>query len=96
MTKQTPPTSPGEMLKLDYMPDMGLKVPTLAKHLGVGRSTLQALIDGGRCSAEMAVRLGNVFDTSSEYWMNLQGKRDLWEAKRAVDTNTTIPLAGAA
>lgn len=96
MTRQTAPTSPGEILKLDYMPEMGLKIPTLAKHLGVGRSTLQALVDGGRCSAEMAVRLGNVFGTTSSYWINLQIKRDLWEAERAIDINTIIPLAGAA
>lgn len=96
MTRQTLPTSPGEMLKLDYMPEMDLKVPTLAKHLGVGRSTLQALISGGRCSAEMAVRLSRVFGTTAQYWINLQTTRDLWEAERAVEVGATTRLAGVA
>lgn len=71
-------THPGEMLREEFMPDFGLKAPRLAKRLGVTRSRLQRLLDErAPVSPEMALRLGKVFGTTPEFWMNLQTSHDL-------------------
>jgi addiction module HigA family antidote len=77
-------THPGEMLREEFMPDFGLKAPTLAKLLGVTRSRLQRLMDeSAPVSPEMALRLGKVFGTTPDFWMNLQTAHDLSQAQRA-------------
>jgi addiction module HigA family antidote len=35
-------------------------------------------------SPEMALRLGKLFGTSPEYWLNLQRNVDLWDAARGL------------
>lgn len=72
------PTHPGELLCEDLMPGYRVKAPTLAKRLGVTRSRLQRLLEeSASINADMALRLGHVFGTTPEFWMNLQTQRDL-------------------
>lgn len=60
------------------MPDYGVKAPTLAKRLGVTRSRLQRLLDEqSPVNPDMALRLGHVFGTTPEFWLNLQTAHDL-------------------
>jgi addiction module HigA family antidote len=57
----------------------------LAKKLGVSLQTVNTLINERRgMTAEMAVRLAKVFDTSAQLWMNLQTNLDLWLAQSAL------------
>lgn len=84
-TRQT--SSVGEHLQ-DFMSEMGLKAPTLAKRLHVGRSRLQRLLEGARCDADMALRLARFFGTTPQYWMNLQALHDLSTAQ--VEAGDTI------
>lgn len=90
------PTSPGDILVEEFMPEYGLKAPTLAKLLGTPRSTLNGLLSGGRCSAEMAVRLSLCSDTTPEFWANAQLARDLWDAKQEVDEGGITPVSNVA
>lgn len=56
----------------------------LAKKLDVSLQTVNTLINERRgMTAEMAVRLARVFDTSAQLWMNLQTNHDLWLAQNA-------------
>ena len=43
----------------------------------------------------MAVRLGDVFDTSAASWLRMQTAYDLWHAEREVDTSKLQPLPKA-
>lgn len=76
-------THPGEMLREEFMPQFALKAPTMAKRLGVTRSRLQRLLDErAPMSPDMALRLGKVFGTTPDFWMNLQTAHDLSRALR--------------
>ena len=79
------PTHPGEMLREEYLPDLGLTVQTLANALGVSRQSVNELVRERRAvSAEMALRLGKLFGMTPEFWLNLQREVDLWDASHAI------------
>lgn len=53
----------------------------LAKRLGVSRQPVNEVVRERRAvSMEMAMRLGRLFGTSAEYWLNLQRNVDMWES----------------
>ena len=81
-----PLTHPGEHL-LEVMQDWGLSQYRLAKALGVQQTRIMEIIKGRRAiSADTSLRLGRLFDTSPEFWMNLQTNYDLAIAKRTLGT----------
>lgn len=79
MTHQftAPAETVGEHLKQDFMPEYGIKAPTLARKLGVPRARVVRLLKGAACDGDMALRLARVFGTTPEFWLNLQMLRDL-------------------
>jgi len=83
MTTRRKPTHPGEVLREDVIKPLGLTVTETARHLGVTRKTLSALINcKAAMSPEMAVRIGKATKTSPESWLYMQAKLDLWNAQR--------------
>lgn len=79
---ERPPVSPGKYLRDQIVSRMQLSQQELADALGVSRFTVNQLLNGRRgISAEMAVRLSHVFDTSAELWLGLQNQFDLFEAR---------------
>ena len=77
------PLSPGAILQERTVGRRGMSQATLAKALGVSRFTVNQVLGGRRAvSAEMALRLGHVLDTSPELWLKLQAQGDLFEARR--------------
>jgi addiction module HigA family antidote len=58
---------------------------TLAKAIGVPANRITAIIKGQRgISGDTAVRLGAFFNTSAEFWMNLQKTYELRLAEKAL------------
>ncbi|MDO9310837.1 MAG: HigA family addiction module antitoxin, partial [Nitrosomonas sp.] len=58
MSKMHNPPHPGETLKEDVLPALGLTVTQAAEQLGVARVTLSRMINGrAAISADMAIRL---------------------------------------
>jgi len=93
-----PPSHPGELLREDVLPALGLTIQDAAAKLGVTRQTLHRIIarDNPRpVTPEMAVRLGKLVGNGPRLWLNLQGAYDLWQAERVVDTRK-IPTLHAA
>ena len=75
------PIHPGEFLREDYMPELGLTVASLAKRLGVSRQTVNDMVRERRgLSPEMCLRLARLFGTTPQYWMNMQAKVDIWDS----------------
>lgn len=75
------PIHPGEFLREDFMPEMGFSVAALAKRLGVSRQTVNDIVREKRgLSPEMCLRLGRLFGTTPQFWMNMQAKVDLWDS----------------
>ncbi len=83
MTDLRKPTHPGEVLREDVMKPLGLTVTEAAKRLGVTRKTLSALLNcRASMSPEMAVRVSRATRTSSESWLYMQARLDLWIAEQ--------------
>ncbi|ENF9305218.1 HigA family addiction module antidote protein, partial [Salmonella enterica subsp. enterica] len=54
----------------------------LAEILHVHRNTVSALVNNNRkLTMDMAYRLAKAFDTSVDFWINLQTAVDLWEVE---------------
>lgn len=89
MNQHNPP-HPGEVLwGLDMQP-AGLTLTAVAARLGVDRKTLSRIINGhANVTAEMAIRLGKVFNTTPELWLNMQRSYDLWHAKQRMKREAT-------
>lgn len=78
-------THPGEVLLEEYIKPLGLVQATLAKELGISTNRLNELVKGKRgMTADTALRLARRFDTSPEFWMNLQSAYELTEARLAM------------
>ncbi len=83
------PTHPGAILRnmLEELAANGrdqfasLTQKELAKRLGVSHRAINDLIRERRSmTADMAIRLSRVFNTTPDIWMNLQKAIDLWDA----------------
>lgn len=75
------PIHPGEFLREEYMPELGLSVAELAKRLGVTRQTVNDIVREKRnLSPDMCLRLGRLFGTTAQFWMNMQAKVDIWHS----------------
>jgi addiction module HigA family antidote len=81
--KRTPPPHPGEYLREDILPALGMTIKDLAEHLGVTRTTLSELVNEKRAvSLDMAQRLGQAFGNGARFWLALQMQCDLWHSEQ--------------
>lgn len=90
------PSHPGEVLEELYLSPLGLSAIALAKRIHVPRTRIERLVKGETAlSADTAMRLARVFNTTPEYWMNLQRAWDLARARETIDVSNIKPLAAA-
>ena len=74
------PTHPGETLREDMLPALGMTQGELARRLGVSRLSVSELLHEKRAlSADMAVRVARLTSTTPESWLRMQAAVDLWE-----------------
>ncbi|EHJ12412.1 MULTISPECIES: HigA family addiction module antitoxin [Crocosphaera] len=74
-----PPTTPGEMLREEFLEPMGLTQQQLANDIGVSYQRVNELINNKRgITPSTALRLGKYFGTSPDFWLNLQRANDLY------------------
>ena len=77
------PPHPGQIIREDVLPDLGLSVTEAANQLGVSRVALSRAINGrAAISADMAIRLAQWLGGSAETWLRAQVQYDLWHAER--------------
>ena len=78
-----PPVHPGEIIKEDILPSVGLSVTAAAKALGVSRQMLHDILAERKpLSAVMCLRASRLFGGSPEVWMRLQAAYDLKRAQQ--------------
>jgi addiction module HigA family antidote len=77
-----PLAHPGEHLREDFLPDYKLTAGSLAKAMGLkDRTRIERIIrEKQPITADTALRLGKVFGTSAQFWINLQTAHDLSKA----------------
>ena len=81
------PPHPGEILREDVLPEMGLTVTEAASQIGVSRVTLSRVLNGhAAISPVMALRLeawlGVENGGRAETWLTQQLAYDLWKARQ--------------
>ena len=82
------PPHPGETLREDVLPALGITVTDAAAQLGVTRAALSRVLNGrAAISPEMALRLerwiGIDHGGRAGLWLAMQSAYDLWQVQKA-------------
>ncbi len=89
------PPHPGELLKTGYIDELNLSIAKVALMLGVSRKTVYDIINcKAAISPVMALKIAKAFNSDAEFWMNLQVKYDLFNAKRTTNLDDVQILYG--
>lgn len=86
-TDKLRPVHPGEILK-ETLDDLEISMNRLSKEIRVPANRISSIIAGQRAiTGETALRLARYFETTPEYWLNMQARydletaRDVWEGR---------------
>ncbi len=96
MVQMHNPAHPGEVLR-EFLPS-GMTVGEVAARLGVSRPHLSKLLNcHTSMTADMAIRVAILTNTTPESWMSNQVKWDLWQSRnKPRPVIEPLPLALAA
>ena len=82
-TKKLPTITPGEILLEEFLKPMEISQYRLAKSTKLPQTRIAEIVKGRRSiTAETALRFARFFNTSPQFWMNLQSEFELRIAKR--------------
>ena len=91
------PVHPGDVLPKDYLRANGDFPLSRGQKHHVPQRRIDLICRGeAAVSADMALRLGRLFGTTPEFWINLQAQYDLEVAERAAGkeiARAVVPLA---
>jgi antitoxin HigA-1 len=80
LPKNRRPSHPGEILKYEYLEPLNLTQQNLADAIGVTRVRINEIITGKRSvTPDTAFRLAKYFDSTPDFWLNLQLNVDMWD-----------------
>ena len=83
-TRRLPPVHPGEVLREELLVPLAISINRLGRDLRVPVTRMSEIVNGRRgITADTALRLARYFETTAEFWMNLQAAYDLDVAQRA-------------
>lgn len=91
------PIHPGEILK-DELEELSISCNELAKKLNVPTNRISQIVSSKRnITADTALRLGKLFGTGPEFWMNLQKAYELDQARIELEgkLEDIVPLSAA-
>jgi len=78
------PVHPGEILREDYLAELGMSANSLARALHVPAPRVNDIVRERRgVSADTALRLARYFGSTPQFWLNLQSAYDLRRAEIA-------------
>jgi addiction module HigA family antidote len=86
-------STPGRILKLEFLDGFKLSQSELSKRTGIPRSTINEIVKGKRpINAETAFALGVFFNMEPQFWVNLQSRYDLRrvEVEKAVSIRARV------
>jgi antitoxin HigA-1 len=92
------PTHPGEILREDVLPSLGISISEAARSMRISRQSLHRILacDAG-VTPDMAVRLGKFCGNGPSLWLRMQQAYDLWHAEqRLANELAKIPTAPVA
>jgi addiction module HigA family antidote len=96
MSRMFNPPHPGETLREDILPALGLTVSEAAAQLGVTRTALSRVLHGhSGISPDMALRiekwLGVERGGNADHWIAMQRNYDMWQARQHADSLKVTP-----
>ena len=95
MPRRRRPTTPGEILREEFLIPLGMTQKQVADHLACDVKVVNRIVNGRTSvTAEMALKLGAAFRTTPEFWLNAQKAVDLHHAARRL-ANLPKPLLRA-
>ncbi len=75
------PTTPGEILKEEFLVPLEITQKELADHLSCDVKVINRLVNARTTlTAPMALKLAAAFNTTAEFWLNAQKAVDLYRA----------------
>ncbi len=75
------PSHPGEILLEEFLIPLGMTQRHLADAIHVPYQRVNDIINGRRgITPDTALRLAKLFNTSADFWMNLQIRREMYFA----------------
>ena len=78
-----PPVHPGEILREDVLPTLGLSVSEAARRLGISRQQLHRVLACTHpITTEMALRIGKFAGNGPDLWLRMQQAYDLWHTEQ--------------
>jgi addiction module HigA family antidote len=78
------PTHPGEMLREEFLAPMQIDEQRLAESIHVSRDRITKIISERKdIDPSIALRLARFFGMSSDFWLNLQLRWDLYQTQQA-------------
>src|SRR5882762_11559869 len=87
MPRRRRPTTPGEILREEFLIPLGMTQKQLADHLACDVKVVNRIVNGRTSvTAEMALKLGAAFRTTPEFWLNAQKAVDLYNAAKKLKT----------
>lgn len=79
------PTSPGEILREEFLTPMNLTQKALADHVKCDIKVINRIInERAAVTVEIALKLASAFQTSPEFWLNAQRAIDLYRASSSI------------
>ena len=76
---------PGEILREDVLPALGLSISEMARRLGVSRQQIHRVLACTHpITVEMALRIGRLVGNGPGLWLRLQQNHDLWRAQQGL------------
>ena len=79
------PIPPDELLKSEFLDELGLTAYGFSKAIGMNRSGVRDIVPGDRAlTAAPALRFARFFGNSPQFWLNLQDEYDLRMADRRI------------
>lgn len=75
----------GDILKHEFLDELGMSQNALAKALGVPSNRIHAIVNGTRrVTADTDLRLSKYFSLSEGYFLHLQNAYEMHEAKQKI------------
>src|SRR4051812_33115928 len=95
------PAGVGEILVEEFLQPLSLTQGDVAKAMGVPRKHVNELCNNRRAvTADTALMLARVFGNNADFWLNVQRRKELWDAlhspERRQRINRARPVRSAA
>ena len=79
------PTSPGEILKEEFLIPLKITQKKLADHIRCDFKVVNRIVnERAQVTPKLAIKLGAAFNTTPDFWLNAQKALDIYHASREI------------